>query len=148
MRNRDAPYWRAPVVSWLIAQATGAPVGIARGALRAFLTRLPGRLITYTDYASQADAPLTHLQVGEALMKIDSADFHARRANELVESAAHGDFTIEARARVRAHSAYATALAREAATSSSGRAAPRRSRRTSRSSASSATSRRSRTTPC
>lgn len=113
-RNRDAAYWRVPTVSFLIAQAAGAPVGIARGALDAFMTRLPGRAITYTDYASQAQAPVTHLQLGEAIMKIHSADAHGRRAIDLAANAPTGDFTLEDRALVRAHAAHATTLAREA----------------------------------
>jgi alkylation response protein AidB-like acyl-CoA dehydrogenase len=113
-RNRSAPYWNIPVVPWLIAQATGAPVGIARGALAAFMERLPGRGITYTDYTSQAEAPVTHLQVGEAMMKLHSAEAHGRRANELTATTAPADFDLDTRVRVRAHSAYAAQLAREA----------------------------------
>ena len=48
---------------FLIGNAAGAPVGIARGAYEAFLGRLPGRRITYTDYPSQAEAPVTHMQI-------------------------------------------------------------------------------------
>lgn len=114
VRNRGAVYWRVPAVSFLIGQAAGAPVGIARGALEAFMARLPGRAITYTDYANQAEAPVTHLQVGEAIMKIHSADAHGRRAIELASGASAGDFTLEDRALVRAHAAHATTLAREA----------------------------------
>jgi 3-hydroxy-9,10-secoandrosta-1,3,5(10)-triene-9,17-dione monooxygenase len=114
VRNRDASYWRVPAVSFLIGQAAGAPVGIARGALAAFMERLPGRRITYTDYADQAQAPVTHLQVGEAMMKIHSADAHGRRAIELAAGAPHGEFTLRDRALVRAHAAHATALARDA----------------------------------
>jgi alkylation response protein AidB-like acyl-CoA dehydrogenase len=113
-RNRDAPYWLIPTVPWLIAQAAAAPVGIARGALDAFMARLPGRAITYTDYASQAEAPVTHLQVAEAIMKIDSADAHGRHAIGLLTRHAGGEFTVETRARIRAHAAYATLMAREA----------------------------------
>jgi 3-hydroxy-9,10-secoandrosta-1,3,5(10)-triene-9,17-dione monooxygenase len=114
VRNRGADYWRVPTVSFLIGQAAGAPVGIARGALEAFMERLPGRAITYTDYASQAQAPVTHLQLGEAVMKIHSADAHGRRAIDLAAGAPTGDFTLEDRALVRAHAAHATTLAREA----------------------------------
>ena len=113
-RNRGADYWRGPTVSFLIGQAAGAPVGIARGALAAFLERLPGRSITYTDYAEQSQAPVTHLQVGEAMMKIHSADAHGRRAIELAAGAPAGEFTLTDRALVRAHAAHATALARDA----------------------------------
>jgi alkylation response protein AidB-like acyl-CoA dehydrogenase len=103
-----------PTVSFLIGQAAGAPVGIARGALAAFMQRLPGRAITYTDYADQSQAPVTHLQVGEAMMKIHSADAHGRRAIELAAGAPTGAFTLEDRALVRAHAAHATTLARDA----------------------------------
>jgi alkylation response protein AidB-like acyl-CoA dehydrogenase len=113
VRNADNPYFHKPVVPWLIAQAAGTPVGIARGALDAFMARLPGRRITYTTYTDQSAAPVTHLQLGEATMTIASADAHARRANELV-SRMDEDVTLEERARVRAHAAYATRLAREA----------------------------------
>lgn len=113
-RNREAAYWRVPAVSFLIGQAAGAPVGIARGAFAAFMERLPGRRITYTDYAEQSQAPVTHLQVGEAMMKIHSADAHGRRAIELAAGAPDGEFTLTDRALVRAHAAHATALARDA----------------------------------
>jgi alkylation response protein AidB-like acyl-CoA dehydrogenase len=114
VRNADNPYFRKPVVSWLIAQAAGAPVGIARGALEAFMTRLPGRGITYTTYADQSAAAVTHLQLGEVAMKIESADAHARRANELIDPASGGALTLEQRARLRAHVAYGTRLSPEA----------------------------------
>ena len=114
VRNHDAPYWRVPAVSFLISQAAGAPVGVAQGALAAFMERLPGRAITYTDYASQAEAPITHLQIGEAMMKIHSADAHGRRSIALAAEAPSREFTIEDRALLRAHAAYATALSCEA----------------------------------
>jgi len=41
-RNRDNPYYNYPVVPALAVNAGGTPVGIARGALDAFLERLPG----------------------------------------------------------------------------------------------------------
>lgn len=113
-RNRGVGYWQVPPVSFFIGQAAGAPVGIAQGALEAFMARLPGRGITYTDYADQAQAPVTHLQVGEAMMKIHSADAHGRRAIDLAAGAPLGDFTLRDRALVRAHAGHATALAREA----------------------------------
>jgi alkylation response protein AidB-like acyl-CoA dehydrogenase len=113
-RNRDDAYWRVPTVAFLLAQAAATPVGIARGALAAFLERLPGRSITYTDYDEQSQAPVTHLAVGEAMMKTHSADAHGRRAVELAVAGATRELTLEERALVRAHGAQATALARDA----------------------------------
>jgi alkylation response protein AidB-like acyl-CoA dehydrogenase len=114
VRNRDSAYWNTSLVAFLIAQATGTPVGLARGALDAFMARLPGRAITYTDYGDQSAAPVTHLQVGEAMMKIFSAEAHAREAVDLVSTTPGREAAVEVRARIRAHSGYATQLAREA----------------------------------
>jgi alkylation response protein AidB-like acyl-CoA dehydrogenase len=113
-RNRGVAFWRVPTVAFLLAQAAATPVGIARGALAAFLERLPGRSITYTDYSAQAQAPVTHLAVGEAMMKIHSAEAHGRRAVELAVAGATRELTLQERALVRAHGAQATALARDA----------------------------------
>jgi alkylation response protein AidB-like acyl-CoA dehydrogenase len=111
-RNRGSSYWNVSLVAYLIGQATGTPVGLARGALDAFLERLPGRGITYTDYTDQAAAPVTHLQVGEAAMTLFSARAHALEAVELVAGTPGRDAPLEVRARIRAHSGTATALAR------------------------------------
>jgi alkylation response protein AidB-like acyl-CoA dehydrogenase len=108
------PYFGFPTASVLIVNAGGTPVGIARGALEAFLERLPGRAITYTDYTSQAEAPVTHLLVGEAALKIESADDHVRRACTILDTHPGGPLSREARIRCRVHIAYATQLAREA----------------------------------
>jgi alkylation response protein AidB-like acyl-CoA dehydrogenase len=113
VRHADNPYFHKPLVAFLIAQAAGAPVGTARGAFDAFTRRLPGRAITYTTYDDQSAAPVTHIELGEAAMKIESADAHARRANKLVNNVG-SSMSLEERARVRAHAAYATRLAREA----------------------------------
>lgn len=113
-RNSQSPYWNVSFVAFLIAQATGTPVGLARGALDAFMTRLPGRSITYTDYSDQSAAPVTHLQVGEAMLKIFSAEAHAREAVNLVASTPGRGAPIDIRGRIRGHAGYATQLAREA----------------------------------
>ena len=82
----------------------------------AFMERLPGRGITFTAYDDQSAAPLTHLQVGEAAMKLDSAALHARRCAELVDAkaAAAEPYTVEERALIRMDLGWVTALAREA----------------------------------
>jgi alkylation response protein AidB-like acyl-CoA dehydrogenase len=47
-----------------------------------------GRKITYTHYGSRRAAPLTHLQVADAMTKIDQAEFHANRPVALVDAKA------------------------------------------------------------
>lgn len=114
VQNASNPYFRMPVVSFAIGQAAGAPVGFARGALDVFMERLPGRKLIFMDYPSQAEAPITHLQVGEAVMRVESADAHARRAAALLDELAGQPYPLEVRARIRTHAAYATRLSCEA----------------------------------
>src|SRR5713101_3292814 len=82
--NADAPIYRTPMVPTVAATASGTPLGLAKAAMTNFFQRLPGRGIAYTTYAKQAEAPITHMQVAEAAMKIDEAEFHASRAATLV----------------------------------------------------------------
>jgi alkylation response protein AidB-like acyl-CoA dehydrogenase len=104
------------MIPFIAAAASGTPLGLAKAAMTAFFQRLPGRGITYTNYARQAEAPLTHLQVAEAAMKIDEAEFHSSRAATLVDNkTASGDvWTIEERVRVRLDTAMVARLAKEA----------------------------------
>jgi alkylation response protein AidB-like acyl-CoA dehydrogenase len=112
--NALNPYFNYPLAAVLTVNAGGTPVGIARGALEAFFERLPGRGITYTTYTNKAEAPVTHLQVGEAALKIESADAHVRRAAAILDGHPGGALSRDARVKARAHVAYATGLAREA----------------------------------
>jgi len=111
--NSDNAYANYPLVPVLIVNAGGTPVGTARGALDAFMDRLPGRPITFTNYLSQAEAPVTHLQLGEAALKIESADAHVRRACQILDGHPGGPMSLEARIKCRAHISYSTRLARE-----------------------------------
>ena len=112
--NARSPYFNYPLAPVLTVNAGGTPVGTARGAMDAFLERLPGRGITYTNYTNKAEAPVTHLQLAEASMKIDSANAHVRMATSLLDGALNGSMTMQTRVKSRAHIAYSTGLAREA----------------------------------
>jgi 3-hydroxy-9,10-secoandrosta-1,3,5(10)-triene-9,17-dione monooxygenase len=112
--NAGDLYFNYPLAAVLTANAGGTPIGIARGALEAFFDRLPGRGITYTTYTNKSEAPITHLQVGEASLIIDSADSHVRRAAALMDRRQGGTMPLEDRVKVRAYIAYATGLARQA----------------------------------
>jgi hypothetical protein len=76
---------------------------MAQAAMDVFLERLPGRLITYTHYIDQAQAPVTHLQVAEAAARTRSAELLARDlCHRLDEAAADGrDLTVAERAAIR-----------------------------------------------
>lgn len=114
--NAEAPIYRTPMGPTIAAAATATPLGLARAALTTFFRRLPSRGIAYTTYARQADAPITHLQVAEAVMKIDEAQFHAYRTADLVDAkAASGErWTLEERVRTRMDAAMTARLAQEA----------------------------------
>jgi alkylation response protein AidB-like acyl-CoA dehydrogenase len=82
--NAPKPHYRVPVLVTTNAIQSGQFVGAAKYALASFLERLPGRPLTYTDYASQREAPLTHLQVGEAALLIEDAEARAHRFAGLI----------------------------------------------------------------
>jgi alkylation response protein AidB-like acyl-CoA dehydrogenase len=112
--NAANPYFNYPLAAVLSVNAAGTPVGIARGALDVFQERLPGRGITYTSYTNKAEAPVTHLQVGEAALTIDSADAHMRLACAALDDHAGEPLSVRARVKARAHVSAATGLARDA----------------------------------
>ncbi|RSM47491.1 acyl-CoA dehydrogenase [Actinoplanes sp. ATCC 53533] len=114
--NADSPIYRVPLLPVASASSAGAALGMAKGARDAFLKRLPERKITYTAYDSQRTAPLTHLQVAEATLKIDEAEFHARRLTALVDAKGTegSGWKLEERVRARADLGATVRLAREA----------------------------------
>jgi alkylation response protein AidB-like acyl-CoA dehydrogenase len=115
-RNADIPLYRAAFGPFIAANSAGTPLGLGRAALEAFLERLPGRPITFTEYTDRRDAPITHLQVGEAAIRLESAQYHAHRCAAIVDAKAAmaKELTIEERARVRMDLAWVTELARTA----------------------------------
>lgn len=113
--NAAEPYFNLPLAAVLAVNAGGTPVGIARGALEAFLQRLPGRGITYTSWEDQSQAPITHLQVGEAALLTDSAEDQVKRACATLDTPADGSApSFRDRAEARSRVGYATGLARRA----------------------------------
>lgn len=114
--NAEGTIWRSPTILAGSAATVGILVGMAKAAREAFFERMPDRPIRYTDYEHQAEAPVTHIQVGTAVMKTEQAEYHAYHAAALVDAkAASGEpWTIEERARVRADEGWATRLAKEA----------------------------------
>jgi alkylation response protein AidB-like acyl-CoA dehydrogenase len=115
--NAAAPMYRAPLIAVGAASTVGVCVGMAKAVRDVFFERLPHRKITYTDYARQSEAPVTHLRVAEAAMKIDEAEFHAQRLAALVDAkGASGEpWEMTERGRNRGDEGSATRLALEAA---------------------------------
>jgi alkylation response protein AidB-like acyl-CoA dehydrogenase len=111
--NAGNPYFNYPLAAVLVVNAGGTPLGMARGALETFLERLPGRGIAYTFYTNKAEAPVTHLQLAEASLTLESADAHVRRAAALLDRHPGGPMSTAARVKSRAHVSYAMGLARQ-----------------------------------
>ncbi|RKT55186.1 acyl-CoA dehydrogenase family protein [Saccharothrix australiensis] len=113
--NAETRLWNVPFMPWACAVVCATPYGLARAADTAFMERLPTRKITYTDYEHQADAPLTHLQVAKASLRIDEAGFHVHRAAELVDTKAPGEpWSVKERVQVRLDMGAACLRAKEA----------------------------------
>ncbi|MFG2405802.1 acyl-CoA dehydrogenase family protein [Streptomyces brevispora] len=127
--NADSPMYRAPLIVVGAASTVGVAVGMGKAVRDLFFERLPGRKITYTEYPSQSEAPVTHLRVAEAVMKLDEAEFHATRlAAQLDAKCASAEpWEMTERGRSRADEGSAVRLTREAveilASSSGGSAA-------------------------
>jgi 3-hydroxy-9,10-secoandrosta-1,3,5(10)-triene-9,17-dione monooxygenase len=113
-RNADSPTWKVPFVQYGNAVACSPALGMARAAQELFLERLPDRKITYTNYERQIEAPLTHLQVAEAAVKIDEAAFHLHRAADRLDTKVGEPWTIEERALARMDAAAVCLRAKEA----------------------------------
>lgn len=114
--NADAPIFNAPFMPTASAIVCAPALGLALAAKDAFFERLPGRKITYTSYENQAEAPVTHLEVGAAITKIDEVGFHARRAAHMIDTKCRAAeaWTLEERARVRLSLGAACQRAKEA----------------------------------
>jgi 3-hydroxy-9,10-secoandrosta-1,3,5(10)-triene-9,17-dione monooxygenase len=102
-RNADSPLYKSPFLPMACATVGATVLGVAKAADEAFFERLPGRKITYTTCEDQSSAALTHLQVAEAAIQIDEADFHAHRAADRIDTKARAGeaWTLHERALAR-----------------------------------------------
>lgn len=114
--NRDRPLFRSAFFPFVMANSTGAPLGMARGAMDAVLERMPSRGITYTHYDRWAEAPVTHLNVADAQVRTTTAELLARRVARTVDdAAAEGrELTLAERAAIRGETGHVVRMAREA----------------------------------
>ncbi|MPZ16097.1 MAG: acyl-CoA dehydrogenase [Chloroflexi bacterium] len=114
--NANATIYQAPFMPTACSTVSAPALGLALAAKDAFLERLPGRKITYTSYENQAEAPITHLEVAEAITKIDEVGFHAHRAANMIDTKGQAgeSWTLEERARVRLDLGAACQRAKEA----------------------------------
>ncbi|WP_286912649.1 MULTISPECIES: acyl-CoA dehydrogenase family protein [unclassified Pseudomonas] len=112
----DQPLYQSACMPMLAIILAFPALGLGVAALETFLESLPRRGIQYSWYTKQAEAPITHLQVGEASAKIDAARvILERHADAIDASAASGTYmAFEERAKVRRDVGYAEKLIWEA----------------------------------
>jgi 3-hydroxy-9,10-secoandrosta-1,3,5(10)-triene-9,17-dione monooxygenase len=87
-------------------------LGAGLAALDIFMAQLPKRAIAQTGYKKQIEAPITHLQLGEATAKIDAARVIIARAADEIERHAKAGLAMEPldRARIRRDTGFADRL--------------------------------------
>jgi alkylation response protein AidB-like acyl-CoA dehydrogenase len=114
--NAGSGIYHVPLLPVASASSVGVALGLAKAAMDVFTQRLGDRKITYTDYASQREAPITHLQLAEAATLIDEAEFHAHRLAETVDhkAAQRAEWTIRERVLARADMGAAVRRSQEA----------------------------------
>ncbi len=114
---RDEALYRTAFVPVLAIILAYPALGMARGALEAFLAAVGSRGIPYTGYARQADAVVVQVAAAEAAAKIRCATLLVADANADIEAFAARcePMPLERRARIRLDTAYAVRLCYEAA---------------------------------
>lgn len=111
----DEPLYQVPFMSIGCLILAGPQLGIARAALDYVVEKAPNRMVTYHDYASQAEAPTVQLAVGKASSALGLAELAIYGlCDELYANAvAHTPPEVFERTRIRAVNAHAIALVRE-----------------------------------
>jgi alkylation response protein AidB-like acyl-CoA dehydrogenase len=114
--NANSPVYRSPMMATGCTTFTGTAIGMAKAARSAFMDRID-RKITYTDYTSQREAPLTHLEVAEASFKIEEAELRAAAlAAQMDDKCLKGEpWTLEEKVHARAHLGRVFQLCKESA---------------------------------
>jgi len=102
--NAGLPMFHSPLVGAVAASTGGKIIGMARAGAEDFFERIQRRPITNTTYERQADAPITHLQAADAMLKIDEAEGHVRRLAALIDGKAETgeEWTLQERVYARA----------------------------------------------
>jgi alkylation response protein AidB-like acyl-CoA dehydrogenase len=114
--NANSAVYRSPMMATGCTTFTGTAIGMAKAARSAFMDRID-RKITYTDYASQREAPLTHLEVAEASFRIEESELRAAAlAAQMDDKCLKGEpWTLEEKVHARAHLGRVFQLCKESA---------------------------------
>lgn len=113
---REVPVYRTPFVPALTLSIVAPALGMAQAAMEIHMQRVMKAGIGNTFYTKQREAPITHAQIANAQMKIDSAELHLYRAVDLLdEYAVKGKkLSTEETVKVKADFGYVNQLCKEA----------------------------------
>jgi 3-hydroxy-9,10-secoandrosta-1,3,5(10)-triene-9,17-dione monooxygenase len=108
--NSDEPTHRLPFPSVASLALIGPLLGLGRAALALTIGQAPLKSMHHTFFARQSDSVGVQLQVAEAALKLQTAQLHAYRvADDLDSAAANGhDLDYGFRAQARAQFGYIT----------------------------------------
>lgn len=95
-------YFNRPGVQFFIFISAPPLLGMARGAMDVYLEQLPGRGITYMNYPSAAEAPLTHHQLVKAQFDLEIAEMYMGKLVELITGSYGREITLMERIQARA----------------------------------------------
>lgn len=115
-QNAGHRLWNTPLSGVIFAGSLGTPIGVARNAMEAFLRRLPGRAITYSQYTDQSAAPITHIELARASTLHHSAEALATAVADTLDRKNEdgSEWSFQERAQMRGDVAMVVALARDA----------------------------------
>jgi len=107
--HTDEVLYRAAFVPLLALVLAGPQLGMGRKALELVTAKAATKPISYTSYTAQADSVAFQLQIARAAQMIDTANLHAYRAADDIDTAAREGSYLDvlSRARVRADTGWA-----------------------------------------
>ena len=113
---RDIPLYQTPFVPSLTLSIVAPALGLAQAAMDLHMERVEKAGIGNTFYAKMSEAPITHMQVAQAQLKIDSAELHLYRAVDMLDdySVRGLQLTMEEGIRMKADFGYVNQLCKAA----------------------------------
>jgi alkylation response protein AidB-like acyl-CoA dehydrogenase len=104
------------LISYILATCAPVYIGLATAALDLFVSRLPGKGVTYTDWAEQSEHPYTQIQVALAANKIASCEALQGTWLTTIQQRedSGGKLTLAEKAAIRGQVGYVVRTAREA----------------------------------
>ena len=83
---KDVPLYQTPFVPSLTLSIVGPALGLAQAAMDVHMERVKKAGIGNTFYNKMSEAPITHMQIAQAQLKIDSAEMHLYRAVDMLDA--------------------------------------------------------------